>query len=362
MTVHLVDRATGFSRVYSTGVGRINHEMGAKTEGESLSLYPVLSTRGHAFSVDTTKVNPCRIWWHDRDTGKTLPVFAGMPFLSFYGPYGMHGPITDYWRKNGGRLKRGYVSHGCVRMEAADIVELWAYIKGVPRVSVWLQKEIERDEAGRAIDIDARWIGSECMTDTDCNYEGGTCRPNRFNNRGTCSAPCDRYCPDRFGYPTTFCVPADADDPQATVGPATKGFCAMVASDQTHACQRYSGLTSYAGVARNHQSSVIHNVCLAGTRGWIGAPCSADNECQAELQCQRMPGAAADAVGECTQACTKYCPDLLGHAGTFCVEGSCRRRCLLNTNDAGCAPGATCQDAFRFNAPWVHTAVCTAGD
>ena len=156
LTLRLRDGASDFERVYPVGVGTINNQAGARTEAESLSLYPVLRTGRHDFSIETSAVNPCRIWWTDKATGKTMPVFAGLPFLSVYGPYGIHGPVTSYWRKDGGKLKRGYVSHGCIRMESADIAELWAYIKGKKTVPIRLQKEIERRAEGSAIDIASR--------------------------------------------------------------------------------------------------------------------------------------------------------------------------------------------------------------
>lgn len=360
LTLHLVDRASDFSRVYPIGVGAIDRKKGSRTEAESLSLFPVLATGGQSFSIATASVNPCRVWWTEPETGDKLPVFAGMPFMSFYGAYGIHGPITDYWRQDGGRLKRGYVSHGCMRMEAKDVVEVWAYIRGVAKVPVHLQKAIERRADGSAVDVPAPWIGSECSVDGDCDFVGGSCRKNRFSGRGNCTMPCDRYCDDRYGYPTTFCVPANADDPSVNVTSGMKGFCAVVASEQTNSCQRYSALAPHAGIARNGQPSVVRDVCLPGTRGWIGASCFADAECQPELTCERPAGATADAAGECSVACTKYCPDLLGYDGTFCVDGRCRRRCLPETNDAGCAPGLTCRQEERFNTPWVKASVCMA--
>ena len=36
-------------------------------------------------------------------------VFAGMPFMSWSGSYGIHGPIDDYTAPNGGALRRGGV-------------------------------------------------------------------------------------------------------------------------------------------------------------------------------------------------------------------------------------------------------------
>ena len=93
LTLHLVDRAGTFSKVYPVGVGEINNKVGEKTYEESLSMFPVLNTMQNDFNIRMRSVNPCRIWWKDPDSGNDLPVFAGLPFMSFYGAYGIHGPI-----------------------------------------------------------------------------------------------------------------------------------------------------------------------------------------------------------------------------------------------------------------------------
>lgn len=258
LTLHLVDDATGFSRVYPVGVGAINHNPGEHTYGESLSLYPVLVTGGTSFSIRTSKVTPCKIWWKDKTTGKVSPVFAGLPFLPWYGSYGIHGPVTGFTAPNGGSLQRGFVSHGCVRMEAADVAELWAYVRQVSTVPVKVQKQIERDNAGRAVEIPARWILSECETDAECNYSGGVCLSNSVSGRGFCSARCTRTCAyDKYGYPVTFCV-SDSDAPG-------KGLCTYKGSDFNHGCRRYDGFTQIDDVPRFSQPSVTADVCLPGS-------------------------------------------------------------------------------------------------
>ena len=49
------------------------------------------------------------------------------------------------------------------------------------------------------------FIGSPCSTDTDCEYEDGVCLLDGFPN-GMCSLACESTCPDRDGFPVTFCV------------------------------------------------------------------------------------------------------------------------------------------------------------
>ena len=52
------------------------------------------------------------------------------------------------------------------------------------------------------------FIGSPCADDADCDYAGGLCVGEAPG--GVCTAACDQLCPDRDGYPVTFCVDADA--------------------------------------------------------------------------------------------------------------------------------------------------------
>ncbi len=48
------------------------------------------------------------------------------------------------------------------------------------------------------------FVGSACAADSDCDFVGGVCLEQ--NGGMFCSKPCDRYCPDHEGFPTTFCV------------------------------------------------------------------------------------------------------------------------------------------------------------
>ena len=49
------------------------------------------------------------------------------------------------------------------------------------------------------------WIGGPCETSADCDYDDAVCLTDGFPN-GMCTQACDLYCPDRDGYPVTFCV------------------------------------------------------------------------------------------------------------------------------------------------------------
>src|SRR3954471_1400120 len=119
LTLHLVDAASGYDRVFPVGPGAINHNQGETSYGDSLSLYPVLATGQHEFAITPSSIQPCKFWWTDPETGKKQPVFAGLPFLSWYGNFAIHGPIDNFRAANGGSLRRGYVSPGCIRIEAA---------------------------------------------------------------------------------------------------------------------------------------------------------------------------------------------------------------------------------------------------
>lgn len=136
LTVHLFDRETGFQAVYPAGVG--------VKSSSGLSITPI----GHfATSPDITDT-----WWYV--ARRTNPeYFGGFPFLRIdaenrngANTYALHGPITE-------TLQRGYVSHGCVRMESEHIIDLFWMVKMHPSTPVTIQKEVERDAAGRKVDV-----------------------------------------------------------------------------------------------------------------------------------------------------------------------------------------------------------------
>lgn len=135
LTVHLFDRETGFQVVYPAGVGQ-------KLRGRSIT------PTGHFASGPDAKDS----WWYV--ARRNVPdYFGGFPFLRLTAlnangaaTYALHGPITDV-------LERGYVSHGCVRMDAFDIIDLFWMVKAHPSTPVTIQREVERDAAGRVVDV-----------------------------------------------------------------------------------------------------------------------------------------------------------------------------------------------------------------
>ena len=331
LTLRLVDETAGFDKVFAIGAGVINPDPTQATFNESLSYYPVVATGQHEFAITPDSIDPCATWWTDPATGERLPVFAGLPFMSWYGSYGIHGPIDNFRAPNGGNLRRGFVSHGCIRMEAADVLEVYARIKGVPRVPVHVQREAERDANGRRRDVPQPWIGSECQSDADCGFTNGFCHANPYVGRGFCSARCTKYCADRPGYPVTFCID-DSDD-------ATRGMCVAKESGVNQGCRPYDHLVPRT-LPRRTQPEVSATVCVPGSPGWIGDRCLADADCQDGNRCDG---------GSCTQACTRFCPDLPGWPMTTCIADAtpagptCLRQCTPASNASECPAGYRCE-------------------
>jgi len=361
LTLHLFDRAGDYDRVFPIGAGSIDDDGLSLTPTSESAPEGVFYTR-----TDTTPVADgptpeearwawsysCRMWWTAED-GDRIPVFAGLPFIRLTGPptsgYGFHGPVDRYTQESGGVLRRGFVSHGCMRMEPDDIVEVFARIQG-HRVPVKIQKAVERADDGRAVDTGPAWMHTECVEDADCDFEGGLCKQNPYSGRGFCTQACERYCPDRTGAPTTFCV----DDPED----ASRGICVNQAQDWTDGCRRYDGFVE-AVVGRHGQPSVTRSACVPGTEGWIGDRCVSDDEC-AYSRCDAIEGEGG--AGICTRTCDRYCPDRdASYATTFCVDapegdaGMCTAQCVSNDD---CPVGTTCEVEPRHGQSWVERKVC----
>ena len=82
-------------------------------------------------------------------------------------------------------------------------------LHGHGKVPVTIQRAVERDPAGRAVDLAQKWIGSECGADADCNFAGGLCHANAYG-RGFCTAACNGSCADRPTEIATACVPGSS--------------------------------------------------------------------------------------------------------------------------------------------------------
>ena len=347
LTLRLRDRTTGFDKVFPVGVGARDTDPTSLTAGESLSYYPLAAYGKQDFVIKPSTIQPCKIWWTDPETGEKLPVFAGMPFLSWSGSYGIHGPIDNYRAANGGSLRRGYVSHGCIRMAGADVLELYARIKGVASVPVHVQREAERTPEGTRVDLVSRWIGAECGRDADCNFTGGFCKANRFRGRGVCSARCTTTCADRAGQPATFCV-ADADAPG-------QGMCMPRHTAVNAGCRPYDHMMP-ATRSRPTQPAVTAAVCVPASPGWVGDRCLANSDCTSGTRCSK---------GVCTVACDRYCADQPGYADTFCARddglgsgGQCARTCTPSSNASECSAGSACVARGRNGQPSAIRNVC----
>ena len=238
-------------------------------------------------------------------------------------------------------------------MEAADVLEVYARIKGVAEVPVVLHREPERRDDGARVDVD-RWIGSECATDTECDFEGGFCKPNPYSGRGWCTVECDRYCPDEEGRPTTLCVA----DPAGGEG----GVCVNRLTKQNADCR---DLDHFVPVAtRRFGRAFVSDACVPGSRGFTGDGCLADDDCLGGLRCA---AAVEGERGQCTESCARFCSDMPGYAGTFCVEdesfgegGHCARTCDPDHNAPECGEGLRCVSRARIGQPGRVEHVCLA--
>jgi hypothetical protein len=351
LTLRLTDTSVGYDRVFPIGVGQIDTRAGSSTRGESLTYWPIKNYKKNLFYLRPSTNVACKTWWTDPDTGQRSPVFAGLPFMSFSGSYAIHGPIDNFRAPSGGNLRRGFVSHGCVRMESKDVLEVYGRVKHHAQVPVWVQREPERTATER-VDVDPPWIGAECEADADCAFADGFCHRNPYSGRGFCTARCSRVCTDKPGYPTTFCVP-DPDAPG-------QGMCVAKVAAVNAECRPYDHFEPLVA-ARHTQATVTASVCLPGSPGAIGDRCFFTSDCDPGNVCA---GATGGRAGLCTQACTRTCPDSPGSATTFCVSqpalggARCLRTCTPSTNAPECPAGTRCVQRGRNGEPATVKHVC----
>lgn len=361
-TLRLYDREGDYDQTFRTGVGSINNQGVSLTPVSDNAPEGVFYARADRQVInDTAEVGRwaynqgCRIWWKDPDSGRKIPVFAGLPWIRLEGPptlgYGMHGPIDNFTQPSGGTLRQGFVSHGCMRLGADDIKEVWRRIQG-HKVPVRVQKAVERREDGSAVRVKENWLLTQCTLDSECRFEGGFCKRNAFSDRGFCSTRCEQFCPDKAGQPTSFCV---ADEEAEG-----KGYCTLRADATNNACRRYDHQVLAPSTPRFGGTGAA-DACLPGTEGWIGDRCLGNDDCETG-SCTPLDGGPA---GICTQACDGMCSDKDGgYAMTFCVSapasvpdegGICVAQC--DTND-DCPVGTACKEATRATDPNVTRTVC----
>ncbi len=349
LTLRIVDEETGFEKVFPVGVGAINNRQSERTYGESLSAFPMLRY-GERFTVTPRSIQPCKTWHGPSG----VPLFAGLPFISFSGNYGIHGPIDNYRSAHGGDLRRGFVSHGCFRMESADILEVYARIKGVEAVPVYLHREAERHADGTRVDIEDKWIGAECGTADECGFSGAICEPNAFSGKGWCSMPCNGSCPDKAGRAMTMCVKNAQGD----------GVCVSRVEKQNQGCRDQDHLVPTS--KSRYGSALVRDVCYPGTKGFVGDGCLATDDCLEGLWCsQKSEGKR----GQCVQKCDRFCSDMPGYSTTFCVEddavgagGNCLRTCSQGRNAPECGAGLDCAERSRIGQAEKTARVCVPGE
>ncbi|MEZ4401589.1 MAG: L,D-transpeptidase [Kofleriaceae bacterium] len=347
LTLRLDDPDTGFQRVYPIGVGTVATDPGSLLFGESRSMYPVVANDRADFTIKRSATTRCKVWWTDPATGRRLPVFAGLPYLPWSGSYAIHGPVDGYRAANGGRLRQGFVSHGCIRMEAADILELYALIQAAPTVPVHVQRDLDRTFDGARYQPETTWLGAECGDASDCGFPGAECRINPWAHRGFCTRACTSTCPDRPGQPASFCV-ADPTAPG-------QGMCVPRHGAINQDCRSYDHMVP-TRQPRFGQPVVESEVCLPGSPGWIGDHCLAGDDCGAGLTCT---------AGVCTQTCQRFCPDQPGTSETGCVlddnlgdGGHCARTCDRDELSSSCPAGMACLPVERAGASGTRD-VCT---
>jgi hypothetical protein len=93
-------------------------------------VYPIAATVAGPFNQPKEQITDLKTaesiearWW----SNKWNDEFGGFPFLLLeWTGVAFHGPITNYSPMDVWYLRRGYVSHGCHRMDSSDILEFRA--------------------------------------------------------------------------------------------------------------------------------------------------------------------------------------------------------------------------------------------
>lgn len=262
LNILLMDRATGYSRVYPTGVGKLG--------SSGYSYTPV----GHFATGPDTNDN----WWYM--ASRYYPsYYDGLPFLRLttlnsrgLATYGMHGPVTS-------SLIRGYVSSGCMRMAPEDIIELFWAVRNHPSTPVSIQREWIYDAIGQRVDVGSEvilwepdeevsygasigpmetdepypselppFVGSPCTIDAECSFSSngaqGWCY--RYGSdteaqRGFCTISCEGYCPDHPSHATTFCVESEGEGMCVSQSEVTNQWCEDLPGTVTESVSRFVG-------------------------------------------------------------------------------------------------------------------------
>ncbi len=87
---------------------------------------------------------------------------------------------------------------------------------------------------------EAAFVGTVCVQDDDCDFADGENPALCYDfpdartgqSRGFCTVVCEGFCPDKAGYPTTFCVESDT---------AGVGICMAKSQSENNFCNSVTG-------------------------------------------------------------------------------------------------------------------------
>lgn len=351
-SVELIDDATGFHKVYPTGVGALGRSGRSFTPVGEFTTHP---------DADNT-------WfWYARRYRPAY--FDGLPFMRITAQnsrgnqtYGFHGPITS-------TLQRGYVSHGCMRMQGPDIVELFTIMRQHPGARVSIQAEKAYTEDGELIDVtpaelDPVVAWREAVCDEQESGRGEVLPEGAHSGQILCDGSAEYGVAVERGDFVQIVI-----EGTAPITGALAAGEALEEGESTVEGGRYTLTLSMrvadAGTAtvtiEGAPSTFDLTITTAGlgepvpADGWIGDGCLAAIECGERACLPDLPG------GLCTEACERFCPDRAGAAGTFCVDlgfddgGRCVATC---DDDSQCRDGYACTVMPRYNEGATTRGVC----
>jgi len=253
--------------------------------GWNNNMLDVLAERG--FRYDTSKVGALE--WPGRTRGNLweLPVqmfprtrssrsILGMDYNFKVG--GLTGAeVGEMYDRVVERAYQGerhpvFFCHHFSRWSGPDGVTYWTSLKSAVRKAAALDKVhfvsyvelVDLLDGGHAPEP-APFVGSPCSENAECSsVSGGFCMKYGDRSAGFCSTSCDRYCPDRGGQATTFCVSSSdlAGDPVSAVGsPVPAGVCVSRSESLNSFCSAIPGTTADQR-ERHNDPSRTESVCV----------------------------------------------------------------------------------------------------
>jgi hypothetical protein len=166
-----------------------------------------------------------------------------------------------------------FFCHHFSRWSGPDGVTYWSSLQGAIRavaargkVHFLNYRELADVFDGGYAPAPAPFVGTPCTESSECSsVEGGFCMKYGAGSTGFCSTGCDRYCPDRSGYATTFCVnssdlggdPVVADSDDAV----PEGVCVSRSEALNSFCGDIPGTTA-ADLERHNDPTRTEAVCV----------------------------------------------------------------------------------------------------